>query len=123
LDGRFIFSTVLSGLPIVMLTVEGARSKRLITIPLVGIPAGDRILLVASNWGGARHPAWYHNIVANPEVALTIQGQSKKFVAHEAAGAEREGYWQTAVDFYPGYGAYQDRTGKRSIPIMVLEPK
>ena len=121
LNGRFLFSNVLVGLPIVMLNVEGAKSKRSFTIPLVGIPAEDKILLVASNWGGARHPAWYYNILANPEVTLTVQGQTKRYVAHEASGAEREGYWRTVVDFYPGYGAYQARTGERQIPIMVLE--
>jgi deazaflavin-dependent oxidoreductase (nitroreductase family) len=106
-----------------MLTVEGAKSRRLFKIPLVGIPAGNRILLVASNWGSSRHPAWYHNVLANPEVAITFQGETKEYLVHEATGTERDEYWPTVVGVNPGYADYQDRSGERQIPIMVLDPR
>ena len=89
-------------------------------MPLVAFPDGDNLFVIASNWGRSHHPGWYYNLSANPEATITIQGQTTKYVAHEAAGDERERCWRTAVDNYAGYAAYERRAGNRTIPVMVL---
>jgi deazaflavin-dependent oxidoreductase (nitroreductase family) len=121
--GRYSLTSILSGLPVVTLTAVGARSGRPHTLPLVGIPDGEKAVLIASNFGRPHHPAWYHNLRANPEAGLTSHGRAGTYIAREAAGAERGRYWDQAVDLLPAYATYQERTGGREIPVMVLTPK
>ena len=70
-DGRVSTSRVLAGVPTVRLTTTGAKTGLDRTVPVMGIPDGENWVLIASNWGGDSHPAWYHNLSANPEVVLT----------------------------------------------------
>lgn len=121
--GRTTGAALLTGLPTVMLTTIGAKSGAPRTTPLVGIPAGDAIALIGSNWGQTRHPAWVYNLRANPRATLTINGQANTYLAREVSDAERDAYWQRAVALYPGYAAYSQRTGGREIPVMVLTPE
>ena len=112
----------LAGLPVIILTTTGARSGEPRAVPLVGVPDGDKIALIASNWGRAYAPGWYYNLRANPAATVTIENRSRTYTVHEAAGDEYERYWQQAVDMYTGYTAYKQRAG-RHIPIMVLTPE
>jgi deazaflavin-dependent oxidoreductase (nitroreductase family) len=121
--GRYSLTGILAGLPVVTLTAVGARSGRPRTLPLVGIPDGEKVVLIASNFGRPHHPAWYYNLRASPEARLTSHGRAGTYIAHEATGAERERYWGQAVDLYPGYTVYQARAGGGAIPVMVLTPK
>jgi deazaflavin-dependent oxidoreductase (nitroreductase family) len=106
-----------------LLYTYGAKSGRPRTTPLLYLRDGDRIVLVASKAGAARHPAWYHNVKANPKVSFLPRGGPKaEYVAREAEGAEREDLWEKANDLYVGYDDYQERTGGRVIPVIVLEP-
>jgi deazaflavin-dependent oxidoreductase (nitroreductase family) len=118
--GRATASALFTGLPLITLTTTGAKSGRPRSVPLVGIPDGERLILIASNWGQASHPAWYHNLKANPEVAVTRGGETRSYVARELAGVERKAAWAQAVALYPGYRGYAKRAG-REIPIFVLE--
>jgi deazaflavin-dependent oxidoreductase (nitroreductase family) len=118
--GRFTASSLFSGLPIITLTTIGARSGKPRHVPLVGIPDGERLILIASNWGQARHPAWYHNVKANPKVTVTRGGQTRPYVARELTGAARAAAWARAVALYPGYRGYAERAG-REIPVIALE--
>jgi deazaflavin-dependent oxidoreductase (nitroreductase family) len=118
--GRMTPGAVFTGLPIISLTTTGARSGQTRSVPLVGIPDGDRLILIASNWGQDKHPAWYHNVKADPRVTVGSNGQSREYIAREVTGEEREACWQRALALYPGYGAYAVRTG-RTIPVIVLE--
>ncbi len=118
--GRTTAAALLSGLPIVLLTTTGARSGRPRAVPLVAVPDGPRLILIASNWGQARHPAWYYNVKANPRVSVTRDGQTRPYQAREAVGEERAALWARAVAVYPGYEGYARRAG-RSIPVVVLE--
>ena len=79
-------------------------------------------LPVASSLGSLYHPDWYYNLKANPQVQLSVAGQSSSYYARIASKAEREQYWQLALEYYPGYQAYEGRTNGREIPIVVLEP-
>jgi deazaflavin-dependent oxidoreductase (nitroreductase family) len=123
LSGGHLDITRLSGLPVVELTAIGAKSGLLRTLPLAGHPDDDKYVLIASNFGRAHHPAWYHNLKANPECSVRKNGQAGTFIAREAEGEEREQYWQLAVSYYIGYEAYKQRAANRKIPVMVLEPK
>jgi deazaflavin-dependent oxidoreductase (nitroreductase family) len=80
------------------------------------------VVLIASNFGNTHHPAWYHNLRAHPHARLVYDHKEKKYLAHEALEAERELYWQKAVDLYPGYARYQERAAPRLIPVMVMVP-
>lgn len=126
--GRTTAGALLSGLPLITLTTTGAKSGRPRTVTLVGIPDGERIILIASNWGQANNPAWYHNVRANPEVKVLLGGRGRDvpaerhYTARELAGAERELAWARAVALYPGYRGYAARTNGRTIPVIALEP-
>lgn len=118
--GRKSLTGALSGLPVVFLTTTGVKSGQPRTVPLLAIVDGDQLAVAASNWGNARYPAWYHNLLAHPNVTAMINGQTNRCVAREASGPEYERLWRKAVNLYPGYAIYRERTGGRAIPIIVL---
>ncbi|MCP4166175.1 MAG: nitroreductase family deazaflavin-dependent oxidoreductase [Chloroflexi bacterium] len=122
-QGECSLTTLLTNLPLVVLTSTGARSGLQRNSPLLSIPDGNNFALIASNFADSRNPAWYYNLCAHPEVTLTYQEITCPYTAHEAKGSERERLWQKAVDLYAGYAAYQRRANGRDIPIMVLVPK
>ena len=121
--GRHTFVSLLTGLPVVMLTTTGARSGEPRTLPLLGIPDGDRVVVLASNWGGKLHPSWYYNLRAHPRASITAGEASTQVVASEATEEERERLWLRALEYYPVWRTYQSRAGDRKIPIMVLTPE
>lgn len=120
--GRTTAVGLMAGLPVLMLTTVGAKSGQLRTVPLVGIPEGERIVIVASNFGQTHHPAWYFNLKKTPQVTVKLDGRSGDYVAREVKGKEYERLWKKAVALYAGYAAYKARTGERQIPILVLTP-
>ncbi|WP_165360606.1 nitroreductase family deazaflavin-dependent oxidoreductase [Candidatus Chloroploca sp. Khr17] len=107
--------------PTLMLTTTGARSGELRTVPLVYLRDGERIVLIASNYGSRKHPAWYHNLKANPACQVHIAGRTTTYRARQAEGEERDHLWKRAVALYAGYASYQNNTDGRVIPMMVLE--
>ena len=121
--GRTTAAAVLGGLPIITLTTTGAKSGQPRSVPLIAIPDGEHIVLVASNWGGSRHPAWYYNLRAHPEVTVGVDGRTHSYTARQLEGDERERAWQTAVATYAGYPVYVRRAGNRQIPVMLLTPQ
>jgi deazaflavin-dependent oxidoreductase (nitroreductase family) len=110
------------GMPVVLLTTKGRRSGRRRTTVLTSpVQEGDRVALVASYGGDDRHPAWFLNLRADPEVELTLHGSTRPMRARVASAEEKAALWPRVVDRYPGYGRYQERTG-RDIPVVLLEP-
>ncbi len=120
--GRTTFSTVVSGLPVVMLTTTGARSGTRRTVPVVGIPDGDRLIVIASNFGQPRYPSWYHNLCAHPRAEVTAEGVTRAYDAHELTGDEWEYWYGRGIELNPGWAAYRDRVRDRRIPVLRLEP-
>lgn len=120
--GRASIPGLLAGLPVIRLTTTGAKSGKQRTLPVLGLPDGDKWVVVASNWGQDHHPSWYYNLTANPQVTVTHRDRSAEYVAREATEDEWETYWDQATDLYVGFEPYQRRSGDRSIPIVVLEP-
>jgi len=111
------------GQPVLLLHARGARSGQPRVTPLLYTPRGDDVVLVASKAGAERHPAWYHNLVAHPDVEVEIRGVRRPLRAREAEGDERDELWALANDNYAGYADYQERAGGRRIPVMLLEPR
>lgn len=121
-NGRATAATLLTGLAILNLTTTGAKSGLPRSVPLVAVPqANDQIIVIASNWGQAKHPAWYYNLLAQPQVTVTRNGRSQPYLARETEGFEREACWQMALQTYAGYAAYKRRT-ERQIPVILLTP-
>lgn len=120
-NGRFSLSSIFTGLPIINLTTIGRKSGQPRTVPLVGIPDGDNLILIASNFGGRKNPAWYYNLTANPKATVVINGRSSPYVAHQAHGKERDTAWKHATALYGGYKNYERWANHRDIPVMVLE--
>ncbi len=121
--GRRSLTSILSGRPVVVLTTIGAKTGLQRSVPLIGIEDGDKVALIASNYGRSRHPAWYYNLRANPEATLSIRGKTGTYIAREADEEQRQMYWSRALALFAGYTAYEKRAGGREIPIMVLTPK
>lgn len=110
-----------TGFPLCYLTVRGRRSGEERVVPLLYVADGDRVVLVASNWGGRRDPAWALNLGAAREATVTVAGQSRVLRPRRASGDEVDRYWAAALEIWPGYAGYHRRAG-REIPIFVLEP-
>jgi F420H(2)-dependent quinone reductase len=121
-NGKYTAANLLTGLPVITLTTFGAKTGQPRRCPLVPIPDGEKVILIASNFGSTRHPSWYINLRARPEAILALNGVEAVYSAREATGPERPLYWARAVKLYPGYQAYEHRARGRKIPILVLTP-
>lgn len=120
--GRISIGQITSRAPVGPLTTTGAKSGQRRDTPLNYMADGERIILIASQTGRPKHPAWYHNLRAHPEVGFMAKGQDRQYLARDAEGAERERLWIEFTDIYPGYDTYQSRTERR-IPVVVLDSK
>jgi deazaflavin-dependent oxidoreductase (nitroreductase family) len=120
--GRRSVTAALTGLPIVELTTVGAHSGEPRTLPIIGVPDGDRLVLVASNYGQHHNPGWYFNLKANPRCSVSFRGRRYEMEAYEAGGDERQRLWELDVSVYPPRNLYARRAADRRIPVMVLQP-
>jgi deazaflavin-dependent oxidoreductase (nitroreductase family) len=84
---------------------------------------GDSIAVAASKAGQPTNPAWFHNLMANPETTIQIGSEIREVRARATSGEERERLWEQFVAFYPGYEFFRSHAGGRTIPIVVLEPR
>ena len=105
--------------PILLLTTTGRRSGEARTVPLMYVPAGEPVL-VASNGGSPTHPAWYLNLLSEPQATIEVGEERRRVVARTVTGPERGPLWQRAVANYPAYERYQRRV-QRELPVVVLE--
>ena len=107
--------------PIVLFTTTGAKSGKKRYVPLMRVEENGKYLMVASKGGAPEHPAWYHNVKANPEVTAQDGTEVKELTARELSdGEERDHWWELAVAAFPPYAEYQTKTD-RQIPVFVLE--
>lgn len=116
-DGRVSMSLVM---PEVLLTRTGAKSGKQRSTPLTYFSDAGRVIVIASNYGGDRHPAWFHNVKAKPRVTLCARGYRGTFIGEEATGAERDRLFELAKQFVPNYVDYEKRAGKRRIPVVAF---
>ncbi|MGB2921527.1 MAG: nitroreductase/quinone reductase family protein [Mycobacterium sp.] len=106
--------------PELLLISTGAKTGRRRTTPLTYFTDGDRAVVVASNYGGSRHPAWYYNVLAHPRVTISAGGYTGTFVGHEVSGTERDRLWNLAKAFIPSYADYERLAGGRTIPVLTF---
>jgi deazaflavin-dependent oxidoreductase (nitroreductase family) len=109
--------------PTLLLEHTGRKSGSVFTTPLLYLADGAELVVVASQGGRAEHPAWYRNLVANPETRVHLRGERGRPVrARVATPAEKESLWPRLVDLYADYATYQ-RWTDREIPVVILEPR
>lgn len=101
----------------------GAKSGTKRTAPLLYVPDGENVVIVASKGGFPKHPAWFHNLKANPDTTVQVGGERRAVHARVATAEERERLWPEAVRMYRGYDDYQARSKGREIPLVILEPR
>jgi deazaflavin-dependent oxidoreductase (nitroreductase family) len=106
--------------PMLLLDHVGAKSGIERTSPLLYIPDGDDLVIVASKGGYPKHPAWFHNLRANPDTTVQVGSERRRVHARVATAPERERLWPAVVGAYSGYAEYQARAG-REIPLVILE--
>jgi deazaflavin-dependent oxidoreductase (nitroreductase family) len=121
-NGRATLSSWMSDLPIVMLTTTGAKSGRSRTTPVLALAEGDALVVIASNYGRPYHPAWYHNLRANPRASVAVDGTTREVEARQLSGEERERYFRRGAELYPGCNHYVKWAGERRIGVFRLEP-
>ncbi len=114
-------SALTAPVPVCLVTTTGRRSGEPRTVPLLHLPDGDRVLLVASQGGLPTHPQWYRNILANPEVTIQVGRRTRAMTAREATAEERAELWPRLVERYTDFASYQANTS-RVIPVVICEP-
>ena len=120
LTGGRIGGRVVGG-PVLLLHHTGAKSGKQRVSPLLYLPDGDRMVIVASKGGYTKHPGWFHNLKAHPDTLVELPREGKVSVrARQAVGQERDDLWPRVVELYDGYSAYQ-RSTSREIPLIVLD--
>ncbi|MFJ3582453.1 nitroreductase family deazaflavin-dependent oxidoreductase [Streptomyces sp. NPDC090127] len=112
--------TTMRGMPVVLVTTVGAKSGKLRKTPLMRVEHDGAYALVASNGGAVKHPVWYHNVVAHPELELRDGTSAWDMKARIVTGEERRAWWDRAVAAFPDYADYQRKTA-REIPVFVVE--
>ncbi len=115
IGGRMVGSRVL------LLTTMGRKSGKSRTLPLFYLADGDRLVLVASNGGTARHPLWWLNLLAHPQARVQVGRRKLSMKAEQANPEERGRLWPLLTAMYPGYADYQKRA-PREIPVVILSP-
>ena len=110
----------MEGRPLLLLTTTGAKSGQLRTTPMMYIPDGDRLLVIASNAGAPVHPDWYRNLVAYPEVTVEVGNEIFEAITIVTEGPERQRLWTRVVELYPFFADHQAKV-TRQIPVIVLE--
>ncbi|MGI8331756.1 nitroreductase family deazaflavin-dependent oxidoreductase [Actinomadura scrupuli] len=107
------------GADLVLLTTTGARTGKRHTVPLMSLRDGDRIIVAASAAGAPSHPAWYHNMLADPQVTVETGTSTLQATAAVIEGEERDRLYASFVEIAPGFGDYQAKTS-RVIPVVAL---
>ena len=118
-DGLTLLDT---GLPVIIVTNRGRKTGAIRKTPLMRAVDGNSYILVASKGGAPEHPLWYHNLKAEPNVEIRDKAEVYSMRAREVVDlVERRRLWDIAVEAYPPYRDYQDKTD-RVIPVFIAEP-
>ena len=114
--------TTLKGLPVILVTHRGCKTGAIRKIPLMRVVDGEKYVLVASMGGSPKHPLWYHNLKAYPNVEIRDETRVYPMRVREIDDSlEKERLWAIAVQAYPPYQEYQEKT-TREIPVFLAEP-
>jgi deazaflavin-dependent oxidoreductase (nitroreductase family) len=110
------------GAPVLLLTSTGAKSGQQRTTPVMYLPDGDRFVIFASKAGADTHPAWFHNLVANPAATVEVGSDAVQAEAVVTQGEERDRLYRKQAELYPQFADYESKTS-RVIPVVALQPK
>ena len=121
--GRLTVPGLMAGLPVIMMTTTGAKTGKDRTMPLVGIPMGDDLAVMGSNFGQSSTPGWVYNLRAKPEATVEFGSESVAVAARSATTAETERAFEAGAAFYGGFPKYRERVLYREIEVFVLEPQ
>jgi deazaflavin-dependent oxidoreductase (nitroreductase family) len=121
--GRLTVPGLMAGLPVIMLTTTGAKTGKVRTMPLVGIPMGDDMAIIGSNYGQESTPGWVYNLQADPEATVAHGSESVDVIARPATEDETERAFEAGTAFYGGFSKYRERASHREIEVFVLEPR
>jgi deazaflavin-dependent oxidoreductase (nitroreductase family) len=108
--------------PVVVVTMRGRRTGKVRKAAVMRVEHAGTYAMVASKGGDPKHPDWYHNLLADPDVTLQDGPDVRNMRARQVDGAERDEWWARAVEAYPPYADYQRKTD-RTIPVLLLEPR
>lgn len=111
-----------TGVPMVIVHHTGARSGIIRHAPLAYLPDGEDIVIFASKGGDPTNPAWYHNLIANPDTVIELGSEIIPVHVREAVGAERDELFERQKKAMPPFADYEART-TRVIPVLILEPR
>ncbi|HKC52228.1 MAG TPA: nitroreductase family deazaflavin-dependent oxidoreductase [Myxococcota bacterium] len=117
-DGRSMGT--MRGREVCIVTMTGAKSGKRRDVPLMYVPYGEGVLLVASLGGAPKHPTWYYNLVSHPDIDVRVKDRTLRLRARLASPAEKTRVWPTCIEYYPDYANYQARTD-RDIPVFICE--
>lgn len=117
-----IGSAFRTGVPTCLLTTTGRKSGTERTTPLLYMRDGNRVVLVASQGGLPKHPAWYYNVRTNPDITIQTGSDVRQMRAHTADDTERDELWPKLLEVYSDFESYQSWT-ERTIPIVVCGPR
>lgn len=123
--GHMWDSTVVGGpgpLPCLLLTTTGRKSGKQRTLPLLYTKLDDGFVIIASKGGAPKHPFWYLNLTADPNVEIQVAADIHSCLAEEVKDDRRDPYWQAMAKIWPDYENYQKKTD-RKIPVIFLKPK
>ena len=119
--GRLTLPSLMVGLPVIMLTTTGARSGKTRTMPLLGIPVGDDLAVIGSNYGQKSTPGWVYNLEADPSATVGYRDWTIAVTARRANEDQTNQTFNSANGLYPGYARYRTRADHRVIRVFVLE--
>ena len=119
--GRLTLPSLLVGLPVILFTTTGARSGKARTMPLVGIPVGDDVAVIGSNYGQKPTPGWVYNLEADPSATVGYRDRTIAVTARRADEGQTSQTFDVANGLYPGYAKYRTRAVHRVIRVFVLE--
>ena len=120
--GRLTLPSLTAGLPMVMVTTTGAKSGKPRTMPLLGIPVGEELAVIGSNYGQEATPSWVYNLEADPSATLTYRDRTVAITARRADEDETDQAFDLAAGVYRGYAKYRTRADHRVIRVFILEP-
>jgi deazaflavin-dependent oxidoreductase (nitroreductase family) len=120
-SGGKVAGSFLQGAPVALLTTTGRKTGEPRVSPLLFLREGDRVVLVASQGGAAKHPMWYLNLKADPKITVQIKDEVLYLTARDATEQERAEYWPKLVEMYSSFDDYQSWTD-RVIPIVICDP-
>ena len=112
----------LGGYDVCLVTMTGAKTGKTRVVPLMHVPYKDGVIIVASQGGAPKNPAWFNNLVVNPDIDVQYKSNKMKLRARRADTEEKQAVWPVCCEHYPDYELYQQRSA-RDIPVFICEPR